>query len=188
MPNIHNKTYITTQLASAADTAHALAIDASDNVTITPTTIEAPPVQTNPSTSTSGGTLPNTTQFFTVITATDAHGAETAVSNEKSVTTGTGSNSNTYNWTNPTGTVFNTVYRGLTTGTEKFLIKIAAALTYVDANAVAIGTANPPASAKIGPPVAHTGISAAYGDVAKADAVMQLVTDGTAHRTRPTFH
>jgi len=188
MPNIHNKTYVTGQLASIVTADHAFAIDSSDVVTETATVAEIPPVQTNASTSTSGGTLANTAQFFYVITAVDAHNNETQVSNEKSVTTGTGSNSNTANWTNPSGTVFNKIYRSLTTGTEVFLVKIPVALTYVDTGAIApTAGQTPPATAAVGPPVVHAGIGAARGDDAKAQACLMLVSD-VGHRSKPVFH
>lgn len=100
----------------------------------------AAPVQAAATSSTSGGTLPATSQYRYVLTATNAFG-ETLQSNEQTITTGAGStNSNTVNWAVVPGATGYKVYRtaaGGGTGTELFLATVAggATITYVDTGA-----------------------------------------------------
>ncbi|MET0466943.1 MAG: phage tail tube protein [Chitinophagaceae bacterium] len=93
----------------------------------------APPVQTTPATSGSGGTLLAGT-YRAYITAINANG-ETTVSNEMSqVTTGTTSTIN-WNWSAVTGATGYKIYRTAingASGTELLLATVGAVTTYLD--------------------------------------------------------
>jgi hypothetical protein len=98
-----------------------------------------PPVQSAPSTSTSGGTLPTASTYKYYVTAINAVG-ETTVSNEQSIVTGAGStNSNTINWAavpNATGYKIYRTAAGGATGTELLLATVGAVVTYVDTGSI----------------------------------------------------
>lgn len=108
----------------------------------------ATPVQAAATTSTSGGTLPTTSVYKYVLTATNAVG-ETLVSNEQTVTTGAGAtNSNTVNWAVVTGATGYKIYRtaaGGSTGTELLLATVAggATISYLDTGALTPAGAQP---------------------------------------------
>jgi len=98
----------------------------------------APPVQTAPSTATSGGTLAAGTWRY-MITAINANG-ETLPSNEMSQVTTGASSTVTVNWNAVVGATGYKVYRVLAvgggTGTELLLTTLGNVLTYIDTGAL----------------------------------------------------
>jgi len=112
------------------------------------------PVQAAATSSTSGGTLPATSTYKYVLTATNAAG-ETTVSNEQTITTGAGStNSNTVNWAIVNGASGYKIYRtaaGGGTGTELLLATVTGGSTvsYVDTGALTPSGAQPVANTAI---------------------------------------
>jgi len=114
----------------------------------------AAPVQLAATSSTAGGTLPATSTYKYVLTATNTAG-ETLVSNEQTVTTGAGStNSNTVNWNVVTGATGYKLYRtaaGGATGTELLLTAITggSTITYVDTGALTPAGAQPAANTAV---------------------------------------
>lgn len=106
------------------------------------------PVQAAATSSTSGGTLPATSTYRYVLTATNAAG-ETTVSNEQTITTGAGStNSNTVNWAVVNGATGYKIYRtaaGGGTGTELLLATVSggSTISYVDTGALTPAGAQP---------------------------------------------
>lgn len=107
------------------------------------TTNQPAPVQTAPSTSTSGGTgLAATTQYFYVVTAIGPLG-ESLKSNEQNVTTGAGgTNSNTINWNAATNATGYRIYRGTATGAENVYYTVGNVVTFLDTGAA--GTSGTP--------------------------------------------
>lgn len=104
----------------------------------------APPVQANPATSTTGGTLAAATYFYEVTAITP--GGETTASNEKSqVTTGTTS-SNTISWAAVPGATGYKVYRGTAAGGENVQYSVAGGGTTSFLDTGAAGTAATPAA------------------------------------------
>lgn len=117
----------------------------------------AAPVLNAPSTATSGGTLAAGTWKYK-LTATNSRG-ETIASNESSQVTTGATSTVTNTWSAVTGATGYKLYRTLVNGaanSEKFLISLGAVTTYVDTNAVALGTALPPTSNTAVVPVIKT--------------------------------
>lgn len=98
-------------------------------------------VQNNPSTSTTGGTLPANTYYY-VITALNANG-ETIASNEKAQTTTGSTSSNTLSWGAVAGATGYRIYRGTAVGAENVYYQVGAVTTYLDTNAASTGGAPP---------------------------------------------
>lgn len=116
------------------------------------------PVVSAPTTATTGGTLPASTQYYYVVTATNANG-ETIASNEVTQTTGSGTSTNTISlsWANVLHAYGYKVYRGTTSGGENALlttITSGATVTYTDT-----GTAGSAAT----PPGANTATGTGLG-------------------------
>lgn len=107
-----------------------------------------PPVQLPASTSTTGGTgLAASTTYFYVITAIGPSG-ESLRSNERSVTTGTGTtNSNTLSWEAVNGATGYRIYRGTAAGAQNVYYAVGAVTGFTDTGA---------ASAAGSPPVIAT--------------------------------
>jgi hypothetical protein len=94
-----------------------------------------PPVLAAPTTATTGGTLPATTAYYYVVTATNANG-ETIASNEVTATTGaTATNTISLSWANVPFAYGYKVYRGTAAAGENLLIGTitsGATTTFVD--------------------------------------------------------
>jgi hypothetical protein len=115
----------------------------------------AAPVQTAPSTATSGGTLAAGTYYYK-ITALNANG-ETIASNEVSqVTTGSASTV-TLNWQNVAGATGYRIYRGVTVNGENTYYQVGAVLTYADTGSA--GTVGAPPTST----TAYVSVSAQVG-------------------------
>lgn len=122
------------------------------------------PVVSAPTTATTGGTLPASTQYFYVVTATNANG-ETIASNEVTQTTGSGTSTNTISlsWANVQHAYGYKVYRGTTTGGENALlttITSGATVTYTDTGTAGSAATPPGASTATG-----TGLGVYIGTV-----------------------
>lgn len=97
------------------------------------------PTATTTATATTGGTIPASTTYYYVVTATNANG-ETMASNEVSQATGSGTATNTItvNWNKVPNAYGYKVYRGTATGAENTLIGTITngnTLTFVDTGA-----------------------------------------------------
>lgn len=104
-------------------------------------TLLSPPVQSNASTSTTGGSLAAATYFYE-ITALNARG-ETTVSNEKSVTTTGSTSSNTITWAAVVGATSYRVYRGTSASGESVYYAPGNVTTYVDTGATSTAGSPP---------------------------------------------
>jgi len=99
------------------------------------------PVQSAPSTSTSGGTLAAATYYY-VVTALNAYG-ETTISNEKSQVTTGSTSKNTISWAAVTGATAYRIYRGTSAGAENVYYQVGAVTSYVDTGAAATSGSPP---------------------------------------------
>lgn len=127
----------------------------------------SPPVQGALATSTSGGTLPATTQFFYKVTAVFVQGTQTMeslASNEQNVTTGAGgANSNTVSWSAVPGAVGYRVYRttaGGGTGAENvvYVVVGGSTVSFLDTGAASQASAAQP-TVQARPPIAQASLT-----------------------------
>lgn len=103
----------------------------------------AAPVQSNPATLTTGGTLAAGTYYYEITAITP--GGETTASNEKSIVTTGSTSSNTVSWATVPGAMGYNVYRGTTPGGEDVQYTVGAVTSFVDTGAAGVA-ASPPGS------------------------------------------
>lgn len=133
-------------------------------------------------TSTSGGALAASTDFYYVVTAVDGAGGETMVSNEVNITTGLGAlNSNSLTWDAVTNAVEYNVYAGPALGDETFLETVTSA-SYTHTSGTGNNILQPPVTNGTGTLTAEVAVTAqnagSDGNVSVGD--IQVLVDSPA--------